>query len=151
MAPALIAVSAICAIFLACFLPVRRVYSDVPSLALVSWLLMANLVHLVNAVVWAGNVDVHSEIWCDISEFHISRGVFATLTSVIATKLVLGVNVAVPAAFLCIGRQLELLSSKRKLYNADARFHRNSMLFEVLCCYFIPLIYMALRKSSSFH
>ncbi|KAH6890839.1 pheromone receptor [Coprinopsis sp. MPI-PUGE-AT-0042] len=128
MAPALIAMSAVSSGLLACFLPVKRVYSDVPSLALVFWLLVANLIHLVNAIVWAGNVEVHSEIWCDIT-----------------TKLVLGVNVAIPAAFLCIGRQLELLSSKRKLFNADPRYHRNSMIFEALCCYFIPLIYMSLH------
>jgi pheromone a factor receptor len=70
MAPALIAVSAVSSFLLACFLPVKRVYSDVPSLALVFWLLVANLIHLVNAIVWAGNVEVHSEIWCDISELH---------------------------------------------------------------------------------
>ncbi|EAU87394.2 pheromone receptor [Coprinopsis cinerea okayama7 len=100
---------------------------DVPSLALVVWFLTANFIHAVNSAVWAGNVDIHSEIWCDIT-----------------TKLLLGVNVAIPGALLCIARQLELVSSSRKIIDSPI-VKRNSTIFEVICCYMIPLIYMSLH------
>ena len=66
------------------------------------------------------------------------------LTGHSVTKLVLGANVALPGAFLCISRHLELISSKRKI-DTDLKTIRNRTLLEVLFCYIIPVIYMALR------
>jgi hypothetical protein len=60
------------------------------------------------------------------------------------TKLVLGANVALPGAFLCISRHLELISSKRKI-ETDLKTTRNRTLLDFLFCYIIPVIYMALR------
>lgn len=66
----------------------------------------------------------------------------------IATKLLLGAMVAIPGACVAISRRLELLSSKRPLL-ADRRSRRNRLIVDVLLCYLIPIIYMALRMSGS--
>lgn len=133
MAAALIAISFICAILLAVFVPVKRVYSDIPALAIVLWLALANVLRGVNSSLFDGTVAVKSFVWCDIS-----------------TKLLLGVNVAIPCAFLCIGRRMELLSSSRKIFD-NATVRRNSILFELLMCYIVPLIYMALHLLAQHH
>ncbi|TFK26923.1 STE3-domain-containing protein [Coprinopsis marcescibilis] len=127
MAAPLIAISILNAILLAVFLPVKRIYSDIPSLALVIWLLLANIIHAINSVAWSGNLDFWAPTWCDI-----------------ATKLLLGVNVAVPGALICIGRNLELVSSSRKIV-VGAIVKRNSVIFEVVCCIFLPFVYMVMH------
>jgi pheromone a factor receptor len=60
------AISFICFIFLVVFIPVRRVRCSVVNLAIVSWLSGCNLVHGINALIWAGNVDIRVPVWCDI-------------------------------------------------------------------------------------
>lgn len=72
MAASLIAVSFLCAILLAVFIPVKRVYSDIPSLAIVLWLFVANLIHGVNSTLFANTVEVQSFVWCDICELPLS-------------------------------------------------------------------------------
>ena len=56
----------------------------------------------------------------------------------------LGANLALPAAFLCVLRQLELLSSTRTI-----PFHptvvRNWLIFDIFMCYLLPIIYILLR------
>lgn len=56
----------------------------------------------------------------------------------------LGANLALPAALLCISRQLELLSSTRTI-----PFHptvlRNWLIFDIFMCYLLPIIYILLR------
>ncbi|KAJ2916350.1 hypothetical protein MD484_g4055, partial [Candolleomyces efflorescens] len=133
MAASLIAVSFLCAILLAVFIPVKRVYSDIPSLAIVLWLFVANLIHGVNSALFANTVEVESFVWCDIS-----------------TKLLLGVHVAIPGAFLCIGRHLEQISSSRKIF-VNSAVKRNTMIFELLFCYVIPIIYMSLHVIAQHH
>ena len=66
----LAAISFVCALLLALFIPIARVRQDVANLAIVSWLLGANVVHGINAVIWAGNVEVRATVWCDIGESH---------------------------------------------------------------------------------
>ena len=63
--------SFICAAFLAVFIPVRRIRTSVPRLAIVLFLFGYNLVHGVNTLVWSGNVDIHIPVWCDIGEILI--------------------------------------------------------------------------------
>ncbi|KIJ93471.1 hypothetical protein K443DRAFT_112025 [Laccaria amethystina LaAM-08-1] len=121
------ALSFVSVVLLGVFIPVKRVRTSVPSLAILLWLIGCNLVHGINALIWAGNLNVHVPVWCDI-----------------VTKLVLGANVALPGAFLCISRHLELISSKRKI-ETDLKTTRNRTLLDFLFCYIIPVIYMALR------
>ncbi|TEB23054.1 STE3-domain-containing protein [Coprinellus micaceus] len=133
MATVLITISFICAVPLAAFIPVKRVHTDIPTLALVLWLTMSNVLHGINNSLFANTVAVKSFVWCDIS-----------------TKFLLGVNVAVPGALLCIGRRLELVSSTRKIVESKV-VKRNMMMFEILCCFVFPVIYMTLHLLAQHH
>ena len=57
----------------------------------------------------------------------------------------LGCNVALPAAFLCISRRLELLGSSRT-FSMDTKAIRNRRLLELFLCYVVPVIYVGLRE-----
>ena len=60
------AVSFLCFAFLVVFIPIRRVRCNMVNLAIVSWLAGCNLIHGINALIWAGNVDTRIPEWCDI-------------------------------------------------------------------------------------
>ncbi|KAG6886020.1 hypothetical protein C0992_004730 [Termitomyces sp. T32_za158] len=127
MQATLAAISFVCAALLALFVPIARVRQNVANLAIVSWLLGANLVHGINAVIWAGNVEIHAPVWCDI-----------------VTKLLVGVTVALPGAFLSIARQLELVSSTRRI-SEESKGRKSRVMLEFILCYIVPLIYMCLH------
>lgn len=148
--PNLSAISFVCAAFLAVFIPVRRVRCNVANMAIVSWLVICNLVHGINALVWAGNVDIHIPVWCDIGMFsHPAWSPFSEAYIIFfpVTKVLLGATVALPGACLCISRDLELVASTRKI-SSDPRVKRNRMLFDLLFCFILPVFYMILRTFS---
>ncbi|KAG6827326.1 hypothetical protein H0H87_005063, partial [Tephrocybe sp. NHM501043] len=66
MQPTLAAVSFVSVALLALFIPIARVRCNVANLAVVAWLVGANLVHGINAIIWAGNVELRVPVWCDI-------------------------------------------------------------------------------------
>ena len=137
--------SFVCAIFLAAFIPVHRVRTSVPKLSIILWLLGYNLVHGINALVWSGNVGIHVPVWCDIGEILISFCCSYRINNLsIVTNFMLGVNLALPAAFLCVSRQLELLSSMRPI-SSHPTVVRNRMILDILFCYLLPIIYILLR------
>lgn len=43
--------------------------SSIPSVTILSWLFVCNLIHGVNSVLWSGNQAVHLTPWCDIGIF----------------------------------------------------------------------------------
>ena len=61
------------------------------------------------------------------------------------TKFMLGANIALPGALVCISRQLELVSSSKTI-PSDPRVIRNRTILEFLLCYVVPIIYMSLRE-----
>jgi hypothetical protein len=61
------------------------------------------------------------------------------------TKFMLGANIALPGALVCISRQLELISSSKTI-PSDSRVIRNRTILEFLLCYVVPIIYMLLRE-----
>ncbi|KAJ7189819.1 STE3-like pheromone receptor, partial [Mycena pura] len=128
--PVVLAVlSFILTVFLAVFLVflLRQPTVNIPSTALALWLLVANGVHAVNALVWAGNTLPRIPVWCDI-----------------VTKLIVGAIASLPGACLCAARALELLASRRKHYpNTYSR--RIHALLDAGLCYVLPLLYMILR------
>ncbi|GLB44324.1 hypothetical protein LshimejAT787_1602540 [Lyophyllum shimeji] len=127
------AISFVCAALLALFIPVARVRCNIPNLAIVAWLIGSNLVHGINAVIWADNNDIRVPVWCDI-----------------VTKLLVGATIALPGACLSISRRLELVSSSRTIAN-DPRSQTRRLLLEFTLCYIVPLIYMALHYISQDH
>ncbi|KAG6899199.1 hypothetical protein C0993_012365 [Termitomyces sp. T159_Od127] len=123
----LAAISFVGSALLALFIPIARVRQNVVNLAIVSWLLGANFVHGVNAVIWADNVEIHAPVWCDI-----------------VTKLLVGATVALPGAFLSIARRLELVSSARHI-SEGSKGQKSLVTLEFILCYIVPLIYMCLH------
>lgn len=64
---------------------------------------------------------------------------------IVATKVIIGASSALPAATTCICKHLELVASGRvvRLTNDD---RRRKMMFDLVMCFGIPMILMALRK-----
>ncbi|KAF8230428.1 STE3-like pheromone receptor [Tricholoma matsutake] len=116
----------LCFALLVTFITTHRVHCNVANLAIVLWLAGYNLIHGINAFIWAGNVNVQVPVWCNI-----------------VTKLLLATIVAVSGAVLCISYRLEFLSSSR-LILVDPKSRRNCMLIDVIFCYIIPIVYMAI-------
>ncbi|KAJ7182516.1 pheromone A receptor-domain-containing protein [Mycena crocata] len=127
--------SFVCAGLLAVFLTIlfRHSTSNIPNVALALWLILGNLVHAINALVWSSNVENRIPVWCDI-----------------VTKLLLGATVALPGACLCSARYLELLSSNRKIY-PNTYSKRIHTLIDVGLCYVLPLLYMTLHFAVQDH
>lgn len=148
MAVILAALSFTCAALLAVFIPVGRIRTSIPDLAIVLWLTGYNIIHGVNALVWAGNVDIHIPVWCDIGRHFLGETCdVLKLTDIhrAVTKFMLGANIALPGALVCISSQLELVSSS-KMIPSDPRVIRNRTILEFLLCYVVPMIYMSLRE-----
>jgi len=60
----------------------------------------------------------------------------------------LGAHIALPGALVCISRKLELVSSSRTIHS-HPRVVRNRKILELLLCYVVPVMYMALRECQS--
>ncbi|KAK0219354.1 putative pheromone receptor [Armillaria nabsnona] len=100
---------------------------NVATLSIICWLFIMNVIYGVDALVWANNVDIVVPVWCDIT-----------------TKLIIGANVALPAACLCICIHLEQVASVRNAQTTIADKKRRRI-FEVGMCWGLPLIFMALH------
>ncbi|KAF9468421.1 GPCR fungal pheromone mating factor [Collybia nuda] len=100
---------------------------NVATLSLVFWLFITNLIYGVDAIVWADNVEIIIPVWCDIT-----------------TKLIVGANVALPAACLCICIHLERVASVR-MARTNISDKRRRQIFEALVCFGLPLLIMALH------
>lgn len=147
MAFTMAALSLVCAILIAVFVPTKRIRTSVPHLAIALWLGGFNLIHGINAFVWAGNINIHIPVWCDISELshpsiHQNKQTDGNLS---VTKLMLGTAIALPGAFLCIAMELRLMASDRKI-STNPVVIRNRKLLEVFLCYILPALYMASRE-----
>ncbi|KAK7030054.1 pheromone receptor [Favolaschia claudopus] len=124
--------AALLAVFLVILL--RRPTVNLANLALVFWLLLGNVIHAVNALVWMSDADTtRIPIWCDI-----------------VTKLLLGISAALPGVCLCSARYLELLASTRKIY-PNTYSKRLHALLDIALCYVLPLLYMILHFAVQDH
>ena len=57
-----------CLAILIIILPLNMKRKSVPNIVLSGWLLVCNLIHAINSVVWAHNVTVQIPVWCDIGK-----------------------------------------------------------------------------------
>ncbi|KAL0068229.1 hypothetical protein AAF712_004614 [Marasmius tenuissimus] len=96
-------------------------------MSLVVWLVVGNLIHGVNSLVWSGNTDIHIPVWCDI-----------------VTKVLLAVAFALPASCFCMAANLELLASKRPLVDTESA-RRKRLVFTIIICWVAPVIYTLLH------
>ncbi|TDL26927.1 STE3-domain-containing protein [Rickenella mellea] len=119
------------AAFLAAFLvliplPCHWKARNVATVAIIAWLFVLNLTYAVNAIVWSNNAINHAPVYCDI-----------------VTKLIIGAQIALPAAAFCVAKHLELVASSRKVLDRDDRKRR--LIFESIMCFGVPIIYMLLH------
>ncbi|KAF9441480.1 STE3-like pheromone receptor [Macrolepiota fuliginosa MF-IS2] len=100
---------------------------NVATLSIILWLFIANITYAVDAIIWKDNVALIAKVWCDIT-----------------TKLIIGINFALPAACLCICVHLEHVASARPgpMFIADKRRRRT---FEAILCFGLPVVFMALH------
>ncbi|KAI0742565.1 STE3-domain-containing protein [Daedaleopsis nitida] len=82
-------VSFVCLGLLAVLSPVFLHSRNVAVLSLVAWLVCCNLIHGINALLWAGNEVNHAPVWCDIT-----------------TRVVLAAQMALPGCALVLARRL---------------------------------------------
>lgn len=113
--------------FLLCSLPSHIRARNISLISLILWLTVTNIIHGVNSVVWAGNVAIQLQVWCDIT-----------------TKILIGFSIAVPLSVFCISRQLERISSNRQSIFTEAEKHRRRVI-EAVLCFGVPLLFMALH------
>ncbi|VDB95393.1 unnamed protein product [Peniophora sp. CBMAI 1063] len=94
---------------------------------MIPWLFIDCFSLAVNSVVWNGNVIKRIPVWCDI-----------------VTKLNVGSTVALPAACLCLTIRLESISACRQVSVSHAS-RRRWMIFDLVMCFGLPCVYMALH------
>ncbi|KAJ7732969.1 Rcb2.42 [Mycena metata] len=100
---------------------------NVPTLSLIAWLFISNMTYAINVVIWAGNIEVVAKVWCDIT-----------------TKLQVGSNTALPTCCLCLCIHLERIASVRQVRMSPEQ-KRRRMIFDLLLCWGLPCITMALH------
>ncbi|KAI0350984.1 STE3-domain-containing protein [Trametes cingulata] len=108
-------------------LPAHWRSRNIATVSIIIWLFALDIIYGVNTIVWDGNVRKHLLVWCDIT-----------------TKLSIGASVALPAATMCVCRNLELVASGRiaRLTRDDKR---RKMIFDLAMCFGLPALIMALH------
>lgn len=49
-------------------LPGQLKSTSIPAISTFVWLTICNIIHGINSIIWAGNVDTHVPVWCDIGQ-----------------------------------------------------------------------------------
>ncbi|KAI0946020.1 hypothetical protein AcV7_010110 [Taiwanofungus camphoratus] len=116
-------VSFVCAVLLMGLVPAHWTSRTVALPSLMVWLFTCNIIQGVNTVIWARSTAVQIPAWCDI-----------------ATKILLGARVALPASCLCLCRHFLNRSPW-----PDAKAMRRALQFDCMLCIILPVIYMILH------
>ncbi|KAF8239214.1 fungal pheromone STE3G-protein-coupled receptor [Tricholoma matsutake] len=100
---------------------------NVATLSIAFWLFITNVIYGVDAVIWGNNVRIVVPVWCDIT-----------------TKFLIGANVALPAASLCVCIHLEQVASIRRVQSTFSDKRRRQII-ELIVCFGLPTLIMALH------
>lgn len=92
-----------------------------------AWTGLACLNQFINSVVWRKDAINYAPVWCDIS-----------------SRLIIGVNVAIPAASLCINRRLYHISSANTVTITRAE-KRRAIMVDLAIGVGIPVLQMILQ------
>ncbi|KAH8823737.1 pheromone A receptor-domain-containing protein [Flagelloscypha sp. PMI_526] len=117
----------LCAAALLLPLPWHWRAGNVATVSIVFWLFFSNVKLGVDAVLWSDNVRIQVPVWCDIT-----------------TKFLVGANVALPAACLCLSMHLARIASVRAAVASTSDKKRQNI-FEGFMCFGLPIIFMALH------
>ncbi|KAG2114051.1 GPCR fungal pheromone mating factor [Suillus cothurnatus] len=99
---------------------------NIAAVSIGIWLFVVNTINAIDALQWTGTYQIPSLIWCDIT-----------------SALITAVNVAIPAACLCICIHLERMASFCQTSTSITK--RRRILLECLICFGVPLVYAALH------
>nr|GAT61295.1 pheromone receptor Rcb2 B44 [Mycena chlorophos] len=100
---------------------------NVPTLSIIAWVFISNIIVGTDAILWADSIEVFAQVWCDIS-----------------TKLRIGATMALPACCLCLCIHLERIASVRQVQTTLEQ-KRRRMLFDLAMCWGLPALIMALH------
>ncbi|KAJ7071635.1 Rcb2.42 [Mycena amicta] len=100
---------------------------NVPTLSIIAWVFMSNIILGTNAIIWADNIHVVARVWCDIS-----------------TKIRIGATMALPACCLCLCIHLERIASVRQVQTSIDQ-KRRRMAFDFAMCWGLPILTMTLH------
>jgi len=76
----------------------------------VFWTSLACLNQFINSVVWANDALNKAPMWCDICESEVPHFTRFSDLQVVATRIMLGAAVGIPASSLCIMRRLHSIT-----------------------------------------
>ncbi|KAG1809285.1 GPCR fungal pheromone mating factor [Suillus variegatus] len=99
---------------------------NIAAMSIGMWLFVVNTINAIDALQWTGAYQIPFLFWCDIT-----------------SALVTAVNVAIPAACLCICIHLERMASFCQTSASVTK--RRRILLECLMCFGVPLVYAALH------
>ncbi|RDX44921.1 STE3-domain-containing protein [Lentinus brumalis] len=117
------AVSFLCMSLLLLLSPAFLHSRNIAVISLATWLILCNLVHGVNALLWSGNDDVHVPAWCDIM-----------------TRVLLAAQIALPGCALALARKLRQCAIGQEV---TQRAH--TYMQDLTFCLIIPLAYIVLH------
>ncbi|KAF8239211.1 fungal pheromone STE3G-protein-coupled receptor [Tricholoma matsutake] len=124
MHPEFAPIAFISAILVLIVLPGHWRAGNVAMLAMSFWLFIINVIYGVDAIVWGDNTDTMIPVWCDIT-----------------SKLLVGINFALPSTSLCISIHLEHVASLH-LARTTLSDKQHWQIFEALMCFGLPLLFM---------
>ncbi|CAE6413470.1 unnamed protein product [Rhizoctonia solani] len=116
----------ICTLLVLSPLPWHWRVRNIPTLLLIFWLAVINLMCGINGIMWGGRTTNFALVWCNIS-----------------TKLTMGTHYAFAALALCVCRNLAQACSPYYTVPHAAQ-RRTQFIFEIFMCAVLPVIGMAL-------
>ncbi|KAG1773729.1 GPCR fungal pheromone mating factor [Suillus placidus] len=99
---------------------------NIAAMSIGMWLFVVNMIDAIDALQWTGAYQIPFLFWCDIT-----------------SALMTAINVAIPAACLCICIHLERMASFCQMSTSVTK--RRRILLECLMCFGVPLVYAALH------
>ena len=123
---------------------------NVPTLSLIAWLFTLNLIYGANSLVWSDNIWDKAPVWCDVCEYLFLKLYACSQTPLAfaAAKLIIGASTALPACTLCICKYLAMIGGNRTV-GLNRKDRRRITMLDFALCWGVPVIFMALRKSSN--
>jgi len=94
------------------------------TLSIIAWLVAFELTYGVNAVIWADNVGIRAQVWCDI-----------------ATKIQIGAQMGLPGCCLCMARRLNRIAYGQEM-SPRGWSHRA---LDIWLCWGFPVLIMVLH------
>ena len=84
------------------------------------WTATALLSLFINSIIWADNAIDWAPVWCDISECFYAWCTNRFLMKITASRVIIAISVAIPAASLCINHRLYSIAAVRTVTRTKA-------------------------------